>query len=52
MWEKRNGGVANEKGREDEEEPYSAKRGFIQIGQRERLGVAPRRMRPMEEGES
>ena len=52
MWEKRSGGVAKEKGRDDEEEPYRATQGFIQINQRERLGIGPRRIRPMEEGES
>ena len=52
MWEKRSGGVAKEKGRDDEEEPYRATRGFMQTSQRERLGIAPQRMRPMEEGES
>ena len=52
LWEERSGGVAKKKGRDDEEEPYRATQGFIQINQRERLGTAPRRMRPMEEGES
>jgi len=52
LWEERSSGIGNEKGRDDEEEPYRAKRGFIQISQRERLGIAARRMRPMEEGES
>ena len=35
MWEKRNGGVAKRKGRDDEEELYRATQGFIQISQRE-----------------